>query len=1152
MLKRMLVSVALLVPAIAAAQEPAGERFVLNTGPCTILSDSGVPASSSAASVAPGDCGLYFRTDTPFTIYYKAAGGTWTVLSTGGTVTSVAITGPTGINWSGSPVTTSGTFSGSIASGYFLPNGGTSGQLLRSLGAGGTPGWTTPTFPNAAASASYLRGDGTNWIESTLKLPNSATANRLLFATSTNTIGEDSDLTFSVDTLTATKAVTPTSLTTPLVYAYGAPKSLTVGGTGVAGCDSPPTGAGCEALAWTITTPFIEQRLSTDASYRTQWFVDSLGGHLRSYAGGSWLPLRLGGGPVQVEGGGLHVGATSIVDPGLGNSILDGFIGSPGYVSQTTGYRITADGAADFRYLFTDEMHAKKFIADVEIALLGGVFVTKSQARIAEAFLVPAKGSIGVLIVKDIPDTPDAAVFESGDTVSLRQFSRSSGGLSITNAHGVVTSYTDLADGKQSWNFQRYLGADGGAMAEASVTLPVDALVLDFGVSGGGYYEINAADGLHAVNSPYAQTVKWTGTAPTAANLTVTSRMGQLKGITGTSEYGFLGGTYGAMSAGRYIIFSDQHAEIHNVPLSLYNGANVSLYLNPVTSSFGQATSGADTQTFSTGTGCWSGIDAGVFKWRCGDIAGGTQYIAWNGTQLQVAGNIVVTGTSIDASTVTGVAGATVVSGAARGLLGIDANGNPVLPATATPSGSGFFLGSNFMGYYASGAWKTYMDNTGGFYLGGASGKLQWNGTTLAIEGNVVITGGSGYANISDKPTLGTLAALNSVAWGTHITGIPAPLGTPSGSGLFVSSTQLGYYNSGTWMTYMDNTGNFYLGGTSGKLQWNGTTLAIEGTVTATAGTIGGFSLGSDFVRDAANSMGLASTVTGGDDVRFWAGAAFASRASAPFRVTEAGAVTGTNVTLTSASGTVAIGSTGIAITPSTSANDARAYRWTPITISGSNWGLYGYDNSTTRTAALFNATGTTSAVEIMLQTTNSAVGGTTFRVISEGSGGNSRVTVDADAFQVTGSIEVTAAGGGNLRVNGVGLIGVEATDSNTGTVVVHAANGYYYELSSSERVKHIWDVDWKPSAANRATFLDQPSILFSYISNPGDPVIGFRAEGWQRADLPFMVNRGKDGEIVSYRQDAFLVYTHDVQRDHEARIKQLEAQIDALKGRQE
>lgn len=53
--------------------------------------------------------------------------------------------------------------------------------------------------------------------------------------------------------------------------------------------------------------------------------------------------------------------------------------------------------------------------------------------------------------------------------------------------------------------------------------------------------------------------------------------------------------------------------------------------------------------------------------------------------------------------------------------------------------------------------------------------------------------------------------------------------------------------------------------------------------------TIGDFRLGADYMRDAANSFGLASTVTAGDDVRFWAGATFANRGTAPARIYESG-----------------------------------------------------------------------------------------------------------------------------------------------------------------------------------------------------------------------------------------------------------------------
>src|SRR3990167_10432725 len=75
---------------------------------------------------------------------------------------------------------------------------------------------------------------------------------------------------------------------------------------------------------------------------------------------------------------------------------------------------------------------------------------------------------------------------------------------------------------------------------------------------------------------------------------------------------------------------------------------------------------------------------------------------------------------------------------------------------------------------------------------------------------------------------------------------------------------------------------NFATGQTGWRLNDDGsaefTDITTSGGITATSGSIGGFSIGADYLRDVANSFGLASTVSGGDDVRFWAGAAFADR----------------------------------------------------------------------------------------------------------------------------------------------------------------------------------------------------------------------------------------------------------------------------------
>lgn len=101
----------------------------------------------------------------------------------------------------------------------------------------------------------------------------------------------------------------------------------------------------------------------------------------------------------------------------------------------------------------------------------------------------------------------------------------------------------------------------------------------------------------------------------------------------------------------------------------------------------------------------------------------------------------------------------------------------------------------------------------------------------------------------------------------------------------------VGEYANDNTPFYIDTLGNFSLGA---NLTWDPTTstLNITGVINATSGTIGGFDIGADYIRDSANSFGLASAVTGGDDVRFWAGDTFANRATAPFRIYESGIIT--------------------------------------------------------------------------------------------------------------------------------------------------------------------------------------------------------------------------------------------------------------------
>ena len=139
------------------------------------------------------------------------------------------------------------------------------------------------------------------------------------------------------------------------------------------------------------------------------------------------------------------------------------------------------------------------------------------------------------------------------------------------------------------------------------------------------------------------------------------------------------------------------------------------------------------------------------------------------------------------------------------------------------------------------------------------------------------------------------------------------------------------------------------LGDASAYLTYYDGTLAVKGSVTTESGTIGGWTLGATFLTagSGATTVGLDS---GGTNPAFYAGSA--TPASAPFRVTNAGAVTATSATITGTvnatsgyfgSGTndVAIDSSGLTVGSEGRINSSGA------TAYGTGTGFWlGYDSS--------------------------------------------------------------------------------------------------------------------------------------------------------------------------------------------------------------
>jgi hypothetical protein len=259
------------------------------------------------------------------------------------------------------------------------------------------------------------------------------------------------------------------------------------------------------------------------------------------------------------------------------------------------------------------------------------------------------------------------------------------------------------------------------------------------------------------------------------------------------------------------------------------------------------------------------------------DLNDGTFYLggssspklSWNGTNLSVSGSITITGGSgiaqlTDAGdlAVLDTINAGYVTDVNPYTTDQDKQKLSTLNHDTPGAGTGLYMDATHLGYYNGSTWMTYMSNTGNFYLGGTSGKLQWNGTTLSIDGNIVVgTSSSGIGNFTDAGPLVDADDLDDIPDGTiygkttvnEVTGAGRaysaldssnylitsvlPTSSPSAqTGLNLTASYMGYYNSG-WKTFMDNSGNFYLGGTSGELQWDGSTLLLSGDSKLAFGT---------------------------------------------------------------------------------------------------------------------------------------------------------------------------------------------------------------------------------------------------------------------------------------------------------------------------
>lgn len=208
--------------------------------------NSAAPAwDTITAADVPGSA-LTKTDDTNVTL---TLGGSPTTALLNATSLTLGWTGQLGLTRGGTGASLTASNGGicySTATGLAILAGTATANKVLMSGTSGAPSWSTPTFPNASATAGkIIRSDGTNWLASTLTMPNTTAVSTILYSSSANTIAALATANNGV--LVTNGSGTP-SITTdiPTAVTIGSSYIYRVGGTDVAVSDG---GLGVSTLA---------------------------------------------------------------------------------------------------------------------------------------------------------------------------------------------------------------------------------------------------------------------------------------------------------------------------------------------------------------------------------------------------------------------------------------------------------------------------------------------------------------------------------------------------------------------------------------------------------------------------------------------------------------------------------------------------------------------------------------------------------------------------------------------------------------------------------------------------------------------------------------------------------------------------------------
>ena len=416
-------------------------------------------------------------------------------------------------------------------------------------------------------------------------------------------------------------------------------------------------------------------------------------------------------------------------------------------------------------------------------------------------------------------------------TVTANKFKITGVTNGTNNNNGTITPDTPTnADGTTSVVTLSYTNSEGTAFTSKTITVSVGVAV-----QGADGAQGAAGPGITFVGdcSDLASTFTWTSDS----NTRQVTKVGTDYYITKDAADGVAKSTTGCPPNTTYFetmtsfasvatdvlfaqdVYANKTVNIGTSP----NGTEPVIALNAdAANSYENPYIGLGTTSFGS-SGIFIGYDASTPKLS---LVGGSGALTWNGTSLNVSGSVTATGGSI-------------------GGVVVESSKIYVGTGTVNNANTGF-----------------YLDSSGNFSL---KDKLHFDGTDLNINGNITLANASslnisafnndsGFTDDTVANTKTTAAAAASAANSADKT-------AGSVGGLNLTSTTMsiggGNFNNADTGFFVNSSGDFSL---KNKLSFTASTstLSVDGTVTATAGAIGGWNLTSTQLEGG--------TVSGGGD----------------------------------------------------------------------------------------------------------------------------------------------------------------------------------------------------------------------------------------------------------------------------------------------